>query len=668
VSHLFQPLPIADIIWHGYLPYSLDYGDWYCSVENAIAEKLSVFISGNQLIERWSALSHDSGAVFRIGETGFGAGLNFILAWNTWVQYAPKTAKLHFVSCDKHPFSIRDLERYATLWPELNQYYQQLIDNYPLLTPGYHEVTFLEGRVRLTLMLGDVFDCFEQLLVCGDGNLEMQLRPALFDAWFLDGFSPSKNERMWRDALFTVISLLSDSKTTAATYTVDESVISALIHSGFRVEKKKGYGLNCQSLVATYEDSRKHSIKKRTTPWHQPLPKQVSKKHALIVGAGLAGCFSAYALAKRGWRVTVIEALSNPGTGASGNTRTVLFPKLSAYRSPLTEWMLSAFLYAHRIYTHELKACVKGALDGALLLAHDDKEYQAQQRMEPWLQAYPDLGFCVDAIGASELAGIPLRQGGLFIPMSGWIDMPFLCQQLLNTKGIELITDTEVNSLLRVENQWHVGEYSAEVLILANGYNAGQFLETMHLPIKAIRGQMTMSATSCDSAGLRIPICGVGHVIPETDGVHHFGATYGSIINEDSNKDNHLNQLKRAALSPSFIWSNDVIGHWAGVRATTQDYLPLVGSAPLVDAFLNQYAPLKSDSNCWVAKHPPYHPGLYVCAGFGSRGLTSIPLSAEWLASCINNELGCLPRALIQALSPARFLRKDIIRGKGVAT
>jgi D-amino-acid dehydrogenase len=42
-----------------------------------------------------------------------------------------------------------------------------------------------------------------------------------------------------------------------------------------------------------------------------------SPRHACIVGAGIVGCATAYALARRGWRVTLVDAAVQPAQGAS---------------------------------------------------------------------------------------------------------------------------------------------------------------------------------------------------------------------------------------------------------------------------------------------------------------------------------------------------------------
>lgn len=167
----------------------------------------------------------DEPTKFTIAETGFGIGINFLVVWRLWEQYAPKSSQLHFISCEKHPLSIDDLIKSLSFWPQLKVEAQQLIENYPVLTPGYHHLSFCDGRISLTLMLGDALECYEQLLICGEPNLETQLRTAFIDAWFLDGFAPSKNKSMWSEALIKVIAMLSKEKTTTlATYSAAGSV------------------------------------------------------------------------------------------------------------------------------------------------------------------------------------------------------------------------------------------------------------------------------------------------------------------------------------------------------------------------------------------------------------------------------------------------------------
>lgn len=667
VSHSFVPIKTADLEWRNNLPYSIEYDDIYHSTTSAIEQCRHVFIDGNDLRTRFSRVTKDLSRPFTIAETGFGTGLSFLTTWSLWETLAPKSAQLHFISCEKNPLNLDDLKRALANWPELAPFTQELLVRYPVLTPGFHLLSFAEGRVQLTLMLGDAYACFEQLLVCKDAMLEAQLRGACIDAWYLDGFAPTKNEAMWHPELLQCIAMLSKEGTTLATYTVASCVKKTLTQAGFQLEKKEGFGPKRHMLTARFMRSQQ-GLKHRQTPWHVAAPVQYQDKKAVIIGAGLAGCYTAHALATRGWHVTLIEEQSNSGMGASGNKQAVLFPKLSAYRSPLTQLMLQSFLYAVTEYQTILKQHPIGELKGALLLAHDEKERKAQQTLHAWLQAYPELAELVDADRASQLAGLSVNKQGLFIPSSGWIDSKALCAFLLKNERISLIRNKTIENLDFYQNAWHVGGLETQVLILANGHKLTQFEQTQTVPLKSIRGQMTSIPSTHQSIALQIPLSGEGHVLPQMNGQHSLGATY-DLGSEQLNRrleDDDINLLKLKHLTNSVDWSDDVTNSWVGIRASTPDYLPLVGPVAQKEVFERIFSGLKSDSNRWIAQSGPCYPGLYVCAGFGSRGLTTIPLCAQWLAGLINNELSILPRHLIQALSPARFIRRNIIRSSQI--
>lgn len=662
MSNLFVPIKTAELNWYQGLPFSIQYDDVYHSFASGIAQSRYVFIDGNNLIPRWQSLS--SATRFTIAETGFGTGLNFLLSWQLWAEHAPEDCHLHFISCEKYPLTRDDLIKSLQCWPQLEKQAQQLIARYPILTPGYHHLSFDEGRVTLTLMLGDALECYEQLLICGDAKLERELRTVFVDAWYLDGFTPAKNKSIWSDPLINIVALLSKAGTSLATYTAAGTVKESLRQHGFSLEKKKGFGPKRHMISAHFNGTAASSVKQRHTPWHLSQAQHSASKSAIIIGAGLAGCFTAYSLAQRGWKITLIDELNEVGQGASANQQAVLFPKLSAYNSPLTQFMLSSFLYATQTYQSILQQTHIGELKGSLLLAYNQKEQLAQSGLQDWLAQYPELGMLVNPLAASELAGLPLQQAGLFIPLSGWINSPALCQFLSNREGITRVTSTAVKELV-FDQKWHVNDWETDVLILANGYKITDFDVLKYLPIKPIRGQMTAISSTQESSALKLPLCADGHVLPSIDGLHRFGATYElkTAAAEIKNQDDLINLAKLAELAPEVAWSEQIRSHWAGVRATTTDYLPIVGQVADKAAFMDVYAGLASNSKRWIAKAAPYYPGLYVCTGFGSRGLTTIPLCAEWLASLINQEPNFLPRNLQQALSPARFLRKNIIRG-----
>lgn len=669
MSTPFEIIPKADLVWRDNQPYSESFNEAYFSVEHGFLESQHSYIHGHRLEHRWAEMLNQNKAHFVIGETGFGTGLNFLMTWYLWQQYAPPSATLYYYSCEKLPLSLSDLQRCLALWPPLDSLAAQLLSNYPVLTPGFHPLSFQNGRVNLILMLGDAGQCYKQLLVSGDNTLEHDLRTFAVDAWFLDGFAPEKNEAMWSEEFFEIMGLLSREKTTASTYSDAGLVKDRLVKNGFTVESTVGFGQKKHLLVAEFKETPElhhwRYCPYRLTPWHiAPLRKTTVAKRAMVIGGGLAGCFTAYSLAKRGWQVTIIEAKSQVGLGASGNTGAVLYPQFSAFRSPLTEFMLMAFLYAVRCYRPLVGEQFDGELKGILQFAATKRELASQINLRPWLDAYPELGRLIGDEEASDLAGLALRAGGLFIPDAGWINSQSLCEFLVEHPLITVKTNTCVDPLINHHGLWEVGDEQAETVVIANGNGANQFKETAWLPIKLVSGQMTFVKANEQSQKIKIPLCGQAHILPAKQAIHALGATFH--LNRDpfieSSHDNGLNLAHLHELPIDGDFSAETVGSWGAVRAAAPDYLPLVGPVAIPDSFYANFAALAKDSRRFIPAIADHYPGLYLCTGFGSRGLTTIPLACEWLASQINQEPGFMPRSTMQALSPSRFLRHEIIR------
>ncbi|KTC98047.1 bifunctional tRNA (5-methylaminomethyl-2-thiouridine)(34)-methyltransferase MnmD/FAD-dependent 5-carboxymethylaminomethyl-2-thiouridine(34) oxidoreductase MnmC [Legionella erythra] len=667
MSSPFTVIRTADLEWRDGLPYSPAFDDVYFSREDGCAEKQYVFIEGNRLKERFMKLYEREQSVFTIAETGFGTGLNFLLTWQFWRTHAPESARLFYFSCEKFPLTKNDLASCLQLWPSLQICSQQLLEQYPVLTPGFHRLTFEQGRVHLILMLGEAQQSFDELLLSGDKQLDRALGHTAVDAWYLDGFAPGKNEHMWTHALFQTMALLSHKGTTAATYSAAASVKNGLKASGFTFDKRAGYGKKRHMLTAELVEATQ-SKRKRQTPWFHTQAFSSKNKRAIIVGAGLAGCFCAHALSRRGWSVRLLDEGPQPAAGASGNERAVFYPKLSAYRSPLTEFMLAAFLYAHAFYKPLAGIEVEGDMQGILQLACNDKELKTQQSMREWLHAYPQLAVAMTAVEASERAGLTVMHPGLFIPLSGWLNSRELCHYLLRqSPQVQWFGETAVTDLHAQGGLWHVNGQEADVVIITSGFRANQFPQTLGLPIKPIGGQISFVKAGAESGRLTLPLCGDGHVLPAKNNRHAMGATYH--LNQQSARchpeDDGVNLLKISPMALEFQFHpGDVAQSWAGVRGATPDYLPLVGAVPIENQFLACYAALDSHAERWIDAPPPVYPGLYVCAGFGSRGLTTIPISAEWLAGQINGEPGFFSRSMVKAISPSRFLLRQIVRSR----
>ncbi|WP_237044359.1 bifunctional tRNA (5-methylaminomethyl-2-thiouridine)(34)-methyltransferase MnmD/FAD-dependent 5-carboxymethylaminomethyl-2-thiouridine(34) oxidoreductase MnmC [Aquipseudomonas alcaligenes] len=647
-------LPHAQLDWNDQgQPLSRQFGDVYFSRDDGLGETRHVFLAGNDLPARFAALP--AGARLVIGETGFGTGLNFLCAWQLFDQLAPADACLHFVSVEKYPLTAADLQRALALWPELAPWSGQLLEQYRAIHPGFQHLLLDGGRVVLTLLIGDALQMLPQL-------------DARIDVWFLDGFAPDKNPQMWTPPLFQELARLSAPGTSLATFTSKGKVRRDLIEAGFAMRRAPGYGKKWEILCGRFEGHAPAAEK----PWHARPPRPEARE-ALVIGAGLAGCATAASLAARGWQVTLLERHEAVAQEASGNPQGVLYLKLSAHGTALSQLVLAGFGYTRRQLQHlqqghDWDAC------GVLQLAFDAPEAGRQAKLA---EAFPaDLLHSLTREQAEARVGVALPAGGLFYPDAGWVHPPALCHQLANHPRIRLLTHSEALELRRVNGHWQAldGERllaEAPVAILAGAAEVRRF--AAELPLKRIRGQISRLPQTARSAELACVVCAEGYVAPPRGGEHTLGASF-DFHSQDcaptaAEHAGNLELLREISADLAERLDTDRLDPAqlegrAAFRCTSPDYLPIVG--PLADpaAFAETYAVLGKDARQVPDSPCPWRDGLFVNSGHGSRGLITAPLCGELLAAWLNDEPLPLPRAVAEACHPNRFLLRKLIRGQ----
>lgn len=222
----------ANIEWRNNQPYATNFQDVYFSSDDGLAETDYVFLQGNQLLQRWQSLQSET---FSIIETGFGTGLNFLCAVQLWLTHAPSHAVLHFYSVEKYPLDLHNMQQALQYWPTLSAISQSFLAQYVQFFNGAQTITLFNNRVKLSLLIGDATEQFATLKHSAD-------------AWFLDGFAPSKNPEMWQTMLFAQMARLSNASTTFATFTSAGDVRRGLLAAGFAVNKRTGFGKKREML------------------------------------------------------------------------------------------------------------------------------------------------------------------------------------------------------------------------------------------------------------------------------------------------------------------------------------------------------------------------------------------------------------------------------------
>ncbi len=691
-------LETAHLRWQGNRPVSLQFDDIYYSGADGVNESEHVFIGGNRLRERWQA--PDRGAVFTIGETGFGTGLNFLLAARLWREIAPKHAHLHYVSAEKHPLALADLTRALSSRKEFADLAAQLLARYPEPVPGFHRITFAPGdspAINLTLIFSDAIASLEQLLPVRQSPYTAHA-PCHVDAWFLDGFAPAKNDSMWQSMLFEHMASLSHAATTFATFTAAGHVRRSLEAAGFAVRKTAGFGQKRDMLIGEFravsprqgysekaDTGSKPGTPAAFSPSARPTPsRKAATRKAAIIGGGLAGCTTARALAQRNWHVTLFEKLPNIADAGSGNTMAVTYPKLSHRPSAASRFNLAGITYAANYYAEWWHAgsarASYGERCGVLVLPKNEQERATQTSIANNFRRSPRLLRQVDQAEVRRLSGLPLAAPtGLYYPSLGWINPQALCRSLCKAKQIRII-HTAIDSLLWDETggQWQLidcegttANETFDAVVIASSNDSASFTQTAHLPLKALRGQVSTVDAAALTPHLKTVVCGEGYIGPRHEGSYTFGASYNFDCETLAlrEQDHHSNIDKLQRTDPALT---DILGQTqanqakgrAGLRCVTPDYLPIVGPAPVYRDFIENYAILRRNARAEVAVAGSYWPNLYLHCGLGSRGAIYAPIGAQLLADIMCRSIPTLPRDLQHALHPARFIIRGLKQNK----
>jgi tRNA 5-methylaminomethyl-2-thiouridine biosynthesis bifunctional protein len=647
------------------VPVSDAFNDVYYSQDNGLDESRHVFLQGNNLPQRWHKHPQRH---FCVGELGFGTGLNFLLTWQAWRELPEPRPDLHYISIEKHPLTHADLAMALTAWPTLAALATRLLDAYPGLLAGQHRVLLDHGRVRLDLWWEDAAEALPDL-----AGREQRL----VDAWYLDGFAPSHNATMWAAPLLQAAAALSRPGATLATFTVAGHVRRNLAAAGFQVEKVPGYGRKRECLRGRLRDLQAPSTRHDTSPWDIRATTPDRPESVLVVGAGLAGCHAAAALARRGITVTLLDQGSLAGAG-SGNDQGVLYTRLSRKHSVLVDFALQSFQFASNLYRQMfLAGTLTAPLDGDLCGSFQQSDNAADMAaLGAALVGLEELAQVLDATRANSVLGIDQPSAGYWYPRSGWLRPSAVCRSLVTHTKIRVVEHCGAVTLRTDGERWQAvanGQILAQATcaIAATGTQVAAMPQLKWLPVQTVRGQITQLPATHTRDALRAVLCHEGYIAPARDGSHSIGATFdiNALDPAPRTQDHRENLARLAAAVPSWrdaFASLDpaALDGRVGYRCASPDYLPMVGPVPDVERLCTEFGALRKSGKQPISRRGSYLPGLYISTAHGSRGLTSTPIAAELLASMICSESPPFSRALCRALAPARFIIRDLTRNR----
>ena len=636
----------AELRWTDDQPFSVAYGDIYHAPDGA-AEVSRVFLAPSglgaglgarldQAARRPGQATGSGRQALRVGELGFGSGLNFIVAAQACLDAG---VGLHFLSFEAAPISADDFARLAARRAREHALYGELQRCYPPLIRGWHRRHLAGGRICLSLYWGDAHEGLAELRA-------QRARP--MDAWFLDGFAPDRNPDLWAPALFENMAQLCTSGTTVATFTSAGRVRRALQAAGFNMRRV---------------DQRPHKRESLAGVFEGPAARQIDQPaRVIVIGAGLAGASAAWHLAQAGVQVRVYDPQLNqsgvdqPSSApsidelqpASRVPATVLHGRLLADAGPAGLLRCHAYLYAAALVARFAEFQATGVLQlpapggPATGTGHAaDTAGLPRDRLTaihatygnsgPWLQR-------VDQATARRLSDWPVASGGLWFPDGGIVDTPGLCAALLRDPLIETVASAAILSEGPAEQ--------GVPMVLACGIACLTAPAARYLELAAVHGQLDfVSLDPASATAPRAPVVGNGYLVPH-EGQLAAGATY-EYQPWDPARASRQNLLQLG--DRPLTWRRRI----RGTRTVSSDRTAIAGQ--LIGA--------PGGAGQRDVPASPAGATIYVSTGHGSMGNVSSHFAGALIAARICGDAPPMSPALEAQLSPLRFRDRQQRRG-----
>jgi tRNA 5-methylaminomethyl-2-thiouridine biosynthesis bifunctional protein len=585
-------------------------------------------------------------------DTDFRHGQHFFQTWANWRQ-APGAGRLHYVAlCPAAP-GLSELALAAgPFWHTVAQ--PQLESHWFGWLPGFHRVLLEDGRLTLTLCVGESRTLLKELRLHADQvrlNWPTELRHAATDSqalvWWLKSLAQSCR-------VGTQVQVEHDPR-------MGTTWRTALPGCGFALTPPAG--TSSSDEVFTHDAVFNPRWTPKAGRGAAPLA-ALPVGRCAVVGAGLAGASVAAALARRGWQVQVLEQAPYPAAGASGLPVGLMVPHTSSDDCVLSRLSRAGV----RLMWAQARAhLVEGQDWGATGVM--ERQIGGTPRLPAaWCSPGTQTGhnWAQAVTPGHPTPSWAMLAPALWHPRAAWVKPAALIAHWLAQPGVQFVGDAAIAQLQHTGSEWLLQDAqgqvraSADCVVLANACGAFEILQTSELsahipqgvaakltPIQGMRGQLSWISHSASGVGPGAfpahPVNGSGSVIagiPSAGGSFWcVGSSYQPAAQpERSEAANHqwnLDHLRvlLPQLAPQLepLFASGQMQAWHGQRCVPRDRLPLVGAL--------QSGP---------------QPSLWLCAGIGSRGLSFSMLNAELLAAQMNGEPWPIEASLAKALDAQR--------------
>ena len=493
---------------------------------------------------------------------------------------------------------------YVGIAPTAKALAPAIADHCSALGPGFHRISLEAGHISLTLCVGEVQVALAEHVFFAD---------TVFTCVPTDKWEIQRMARRCKRGTRVHI---------AALKALGQPTSGTRLHELMQDAGFQGTGSPDGGLTLCFRFDPGWQIATSRSPSRNVVQ---APARCAVIGAGIAGASVAQALALRGWQVSVFDQEAAPASQASGLPAGLVVPHVSADDSPRSRLTRSG---SRLMVEHAKRLLVRG---------------------EDWAPS----GVMEHKPGAKPL----------WHPQGAWIKPAAMVRALLGQSGIAFRGLTDVHGLSRHDGLWRLKDSQGqtlgpfEVVVLANALGCKTLIEKMPsgdgiatrvhdkiAALQAVHGTLSMGRYLEKIPGLpKTPVNGNGCFIPflpHEDGVHWLvGASFetdaaraADLWQQHADNMGRLQRLlPQQGKDLAETLERGPMSLWSATRCVTHDRLPLAGP---VDA-----------SRC---------PGLWVCVGMGSRGLSLSALCAELLAARLSGEPWPIESSLARSLDAQR--------------
>jgi len=310
----------------------------------------------------------------------------------------------------------------------------------------------------------------------------------------------------------------------------------------------------------------------------------------LIVGQGIAGTTLAHKLYENGKSVHLID--NNHQSSSSLIAGGVIHPM--SFKRAILSWKADALIPVAKAYYDAFETAFKTKVFHELDMI---RVFSTMEEQNNWQGRMADSPM-KEIIGDEELGlGFPLGSGK--VNMAGRLDVAlYLSRSNKFFKEEKIISEEQFDysQLSHSETGIEYKGIEAENIIFCEGFKISQNPYFNYIPLSPTKGEVLIIKTK------ELPDCILSQgcfVMPIGNNKYVLGSTYDrDNINQETTKEGKEQLIEKLKAIGNFDF--EIIGHRAGVRPTTHDRRPIIGT------------------------HPKYS-NMHVFNGLGSKGVMLAP-------------------------------------------